>query len=358
MKYINTIVLSLFLSLFATPALAQTYYNQYNQPYQPYNGYGYNYQGYAPTNRIPQYLSNPVTTATVGEGYVYGVRAEDPNGNAITYTLVQAPSGMAMNPSTHVIVWTPTQAGTYPVTISAADYTNQPAFQNFSITVGPSRSIATTQSTGVQTTSTSKPAGDSYLSGVFGGTSNVKTLTISNIKVESGPRNVNSQVSNANCGATVSWTTNIDSVGQVVYGTKSQPNPKSYRYEQAAIEGSSPSTIHAVTLPSCLLATTYRFRVVAAANGQIVTSDEQTIMPMPIEVSTVVNNQIISVEGTGSALGTIGGFFLNPFFLVILLGIVVFVVVKRMAGKGHGDGHGGGGHDAPGEEPAIAIPHH
>src|SRR3989344_3074347 len=115
MKYIKTLILSLFVVAgalaFSQVAFAQTYY-QYN------------------TNRVPFFISQPVTTATVGEGYVYGARAQDPDANSITYVLTQAPAGMAINPVTHVIVWTPSQAGTYAVTVSVYDYTNVYANQS------------------------------------------------------------------------------------------------------------------------------------------------------------------------------------------------------------------------------------
>ena len=62
----------------------------------------------ASANVAPQITSTPVTSATVGVAYSYDVNASDANGDTLTYSLTQAPTGMTINASTGLIAWTPT----------------------------------------------------------------------------------------------------------------------------------------------------------------------------------------------------------------------------------------------------------
>jgi len=91
----------------------------------------------APTSGSPVITSTPVTTATVGVAYGYDVSATDPNGDAITYSLTQAPGGMTINATSGLIAWTPTaaQVGSQSVTVRAADAGGLAFTQTFPITV-------------------------------------------------------------------------------------------------------------------------------------------------------------------------------------------------------------------------------
>jgi len=57
----------------------------------------------------PLITSQPVTTATEGVLYTYDVEAIDPDADTLTYSLLQAPTGIQINQNTGVITWTPTQ---------------------------------------------------------------------------------------------------------------------------------------------------------------------------------------------------------------------------------------------------------
>lgn len=318
MKNIYIIGFSLVLSLFAvTPALAQD------------------------MNSIPVFMSQGVTTATVGETYFYNIRAYDPNSNYVTYSLAQAPSGMSINSETHVIVWTPKAPGNYPVTIAAADYTNQPALQSFTIKVSSAEALATV--------ATSNSGASSF--GLFG-SSKEKALEISNIQVISGPRNINSSVSNANCGVAISWNTNLPSVGVVMYG------------DQATAEEALPSNMHSVTLPTCLGADqAYYFTISAFSGSQHVVSPKQTIIPLPVQVTdnTQSAGTLASVASNAgsSVLSVIGNLIVSPFTIVLLIAIILFIILRKLwrasnpLPSAHGTGHG----EAL-DEPIIAIPHH
>ncbi len=78
--------------------------------------------------------SQPVTTATVNMEYEYQVTATSPHGDPLTYSLVQNPSGMTIGSSTGLITWTPGQAGTFPVNVSATDG-NTTGYQAYEVTV-------------------------------------------------------------------------------------------------------------------------------------------------------------------------------------------------------------------------------
>ena len=92
-----------------------------------------------PPNQQPVITSTPVTAATEGQPYTYDVDASDPDtSDTLTYTLTQAPSGMAVDPATGVISWLPSATpATAPVTVVVADGRTATATQSFTIVVAP-----------------------------------------------------------------------------------------------------------------------------------------------------------------------------------------------------------------------------
>ncbi|MBA7583751.1 hypothetical protein ES708_25699 [subsurface metagenome] len=77
--------------------------------------------GCFPQNHAPIITSSPVTAMTVGETYVYDVEATDPDGDTLTYSLTVKPTGMAIDPATGLIKWTPTAKGNYAVVVKVSD---------------------------------------------------------------------------------------------------------------------------------------------------------------------------------------------------------------------------------------------
>ncbi|BBO72159.1 hypothetical protein DSCA_60890 [Desulfosarcina alkanivorans] len=57
---------------------------------------------------FPRITSSPVTNATYGEAYRYQIEAEDPDLDTLTYSLIEGPEGMALDPFNGLIEWTPT----------------------------------------------------------------------------------------------------------------------------------------------------------------------------------------------------------------------------------------------------------
>ncbi|NJL31517.1 MAG: cadherin repeat domain-containing protein [Phycisphaerales bacterium] len=59
-------------------------------------------------NRPPMFVTNPVTVAYAGELYTYAARAFDPDGDSLTYSVVQGPgSDFTIDPNTGDVTWIP-----------------------------------------------------------------------------------------------------------------------------------------------------------------------------------------------------------------------------------------------------------
>lgn len=97
----------------------------------------------------PITVSSPITEAAVGSAYTYDVDATDPDaGDMFTFSLTIAPAGMTIDPSTGLIVWTPTfdQVGNQTVTVRVIDAVGLFAEQSFTITVASPTTLITVPS--------------------------------------------------------------------------------------------------------------------------------------------------------------------------------------------------------------------
>jgi hypothetical protein len=91
-----------------------------------------------PANSPPVIVSTPVTTATAGVLYSYDVDANDPDvGDVLTYSLLLAPAGMTIDPTSGLIQWTPagSQLGDNSVQVRAADTGGLADTQSFTVNV-------------------------------------------------------------------------------------------------------------------------------------------------------------------------------------------------------------------------------
>jgi len=87
-------------------------------------------------NQPPEITSTPVTDAEVGILYTYDVDATDSNaGDVLTYTLIDEPDGMLIDPDNGLITWTPDTAGSFDVTVEVSDGKLSDT-QDFTIVVG------------------------------------------------------------------------------------------------------------------------------------------------------------------------------------------------------------------------------
>lgn len=94
-------------------------------------------------NSAPVISSSPLTSAIENVQYRYVVTASDADGDALTFSLVAAPAGMAIDPASGEILWTPVfaQAGDQAVTVQVNDG-ELDAQQSFVITVTPRVNVA------------------------------------------------------------------------------------------------------------------------------------------------------------------------------------------------------------------------
>jgi RHS repeat-associated protein len=85
----------------------------------------------------PGITSVPPTTASVGTPYAYAVRATDPDGDPLTFSLTAGPAGMTIDTATGLILWTPSsgQLGSQDVALSVEDPFGGFATQSFTVVV-------------------------------------------------------------------------------------------------------------------------------------------------------------------------------------------------------------------------------
>lgn len=79
-------------------------------------------------NHPPVIQSNPVANGAAGQAYRYAFLATDPDGDKLTYSIVQGPTGMTMDAVTGVVTWAQPLQGSYNITLRVDDgkaYTDQ-----------------------------------------------------------------------------------------------------------------------------------------------------------------------------------------------------------------------------------------
>jgi RHS repeat-associated protein len=90
----------------------------------------------AQLNRPPAFTSQPNTEAIPGVPYVYQATAIDPDrGETLTYSLVTGPAGMAVDPATGKVTWSPRAAdlGTHAVALRVDDGRGASAEQDYTV---------------------------------------------------------------------------------------------------------------------------------------------------------------------------------------------------------------------------------
>lgn len=88
-------------------------------------------------NRPPRITSSPVTNAFEVTPYGYQVQAEDPDRDALRFSLPNAPEGMTIDPGTGLIFWNPVQMqiGVNDVTVVVSDARGGTDSQSYQVTV-------------------------------------------------------------------------------------------------------------------------------------------------------------------------------------------------------------------------------
>ncbi|MCK4658684.1 MAG: tandem-95 repeat protein [Phycisphaerae bacterium] len=88
-------------------------------------------------NHSPEITSTPTFTATVGEEYLYQVTTFDEDGDQLSFSLDQAPSGASIDETTGLLSWTPVegQVGVHQFIVRAADPFGGWATQTWTVAV-------------------------------------------------------------------------------------------------------------------------------------------------------------------------------------------------------------------------------
>jgi len=125
------------------------------------------------TATSPTITSTPVTTGAVGQAYAYQAVARGTT--PITWSLVSGPSGMAIGSTTGLVSWSPSAAGSFPVTVRATNIAGT-ADQSYTITItapantglkAPTANAAETSSAGDNNGYQTTPANANALDGLF-----------------------------------------------------------------------------------------------------------------------------------------------------------------------------------------------
>lgn len=157
------------------------------------------------SNKEPEITSTASSTASQNSAYTYEVEAEDENeGDELTFSLDAAPTGMTIDDESGVISWTPTQAGSFSVTVKVKDGKGGSDEQSFTITVTGAATGAPDITSSPVTTATDGQA-YTYTVQATGGTA---PLTFSLDQAPTG------MTINATTGA-ISWTAD-DAAGSTV----------------------------------------------------------------------------------------------------------------------------------------------
>ena len=92
-------------------------------------------RGTLPSNQPPQITSQPLTSALEDHFYYYAAAAHDPEGALVSFALAKGPGGMAIDPTSGLLTWTPSssQLGAQLVEVRASDPQGAFATQAFSV---------------------------------------------------------------------------------------------------------------------------------------------------------------------------------------------------------------------------------
>jgi len=87
-------------------------------------------------NQAPYFTTTPPTRAAVGARYSYDAEVLEPDGDAVTFTLANGPSGALIDSVTGALTWDFALLGSYPVEVRAEDGRGGRATQRYTLVVG------------------------------------------------------------------------------------------------------------------------------------------------------------------------------------------------------------------------------
>lgn len=86
-------------------------------------------------NRAPEFTSQPKTEAVPGRPYAYQATATDPDGDAVSFSLLSGPNGMAVNANTGIVTWSPqaSDLGNQDILLQVSDGHGGIAVQHYTL---------------------------------------------------------------------------------------------------------------------------------------------------------------------------------------------------------------------------------
>ncbi len=88
-------------------------------------------------NLPPAFISEPILQARIGNPYIYDVQANDPENDAISFSLAKAPEGLSIDASSGLINWSPTEdhLGEHSLEVIVTDSNGNSSNQIFTLNV-------------------------------------------------------------------------------------------------------------------------------------------------------------------------------------------------------------------------------
>jgi RHS repeat-associated protein len=187
-------------------------------------------------NKAPVITSPPPLAATVGGLYSYAVKAADPDGDKVTFSLISAPPGMTIDPTSGQVNWTPSAAelGTNLVTIAATDPAGALGLQRYAV-VAQVNQLPTISSKAITTVT----AGTTYRYDIRASDSDGDTLTYT---ITTGPNGMT-----VDAMGRVSWSPAIGDIGShpiVLTVADSLGATATQRFDLIVVADTQPPTIN------------------------------------------------------------------------------------------------------------------
>lgn len=289
------------------------------------------------TNSAPIFSPIANKAGFYGEVISFTINAYDTDGDELTYTMTNGPTGSYFDPSRKQFAWTPKnyQVGNNAVAFAVFDGVNY-AYEDAIIVVStPSplpESLAINSGNrvvdqydifGIFNDSNSKKSKTKTGSGIFDFGSKTKIKSESSAEDKSKKNETelsvsDIQVKKSGDGVIVSWKTNNPSTERVIYDLDSEANKtKNFTYDYATIENSDLNKKHSIKINGLGENKTYYLRVVSNDGNKKVISNE---------LAFAFDNNLASA----GAFTLSFNFLKNPFlYIFIVLFIGFWMYFKR-----------------------------
>lgn len=292
---------------------------------------------FSETSYAPQFVSSPSTVAVAGAVYKYQARAYDLENEAVVYRIVSGPTGAVIDERTGLLRWFPSsdQYGqNHSFVIGVTDGKSVERVQTFTVSVSGQRILTQTEQPQVVYTQTTvqEPSVVRVPSYAITAASTYVPLQTT-IPLSAFGITVRSTENNE---VVVSWLTNQDATGEVVFGTTSHLENSSQIWNYDFTSGEHDATTrHEVTLGSLIQQQTYYLRVISRAGSRIDVTRELAFVPFTVSQSPIIISQNQDTSTGSGAFGTASvldifatGEYILLGFLVLIIFLLVYLIFR------------------------------